>query len=98
MVLKPLNFARGGHLRNTKMSHRLDKPSTGWGACARGCAGGIMRRVSSCLLLCVALMVLAILILPTAASPAAGRLNELSAREDVLKWIDGYPNRPDPAA
>jgi hypothetical protein len=54
-----------------------------------------MRRASSCVLRCVALIVLAILILPAAA---AWRLDELSTRDDVLKWIDGYRNRPDPAS
>jgi hypothetical protein len=46
------------------------------------------------LLLCVA-VVLAILIRPAAA---AWRLDEASTRDDVLKWIDGYRNRPDPAS
>jgi hypothetical protein len=55
-----------------------------------------MRRVWTCALLCVAPIVLAILILPAAA--AAWRLDELSSRDDVLKWIDGYRSRPDPAA
>jgi hypothetical protein len=54
-----------------------------------------MRRASSCVLHCIALIVLAILILPAAA---AWRLDELSTRDDVLKWIDGYRNRPDPAS
>jgi hypothetical protein len=54
-----------------------------------------MRRASSCVLHCVALIVLAILILPAAA---AWRLDETSTRDDVLKWIDGYRNRPDPAS
>ena len=57
-----------------------------------------MRRVLSCVLPCLVLAVLAVLILPTAATAAAWRLTELSAREDVLKWIDGYRRRPDPAA
>jgi hypothetical protein len=34
--------------------------------------------------------------LPAAA--ATLRLNEASAREEVLKWIDGYRSRPDPAS
>jgi hypothetical protein len=55
-----------------------------------------MRRVSSCLLVCVALIVLAILMLPAGATTP--RLNEASAREDVLKWIDGYRGGPDPAS
>jgi hypothetical protein len=54
-----------------------------------------MRGVLHCLLLCVAL-VLAILIRPAAA--ATWRLDEASTRDDVLKWIDGYRNRPDPAS
>jgi hypothetical protein len=55
-----------------------------------------MRRVSNFLLLCVAIVVLAVLIRPAAA--VGGRLDELSSRDDVLKWIDGYRNRPDPAS
>jgi hypothetical protein len=57
-----------------------------------------MRRALSCVLHSVALIVLAILILPAAATAAAWRLDELSTRDDVLKWIDGYRNRPDPAS
>jgi hypothetical protein len=57
-----------------------------------------MRRASSCVLHCVALIVLAILILPAAAGAGAWRLDEASTRDDVLKWIDGYRNRPDPAS
>jgi hypothetical protein len=57
-----------------------------------------MRRVWNCALLCVAPIVLAILILPAAATSAAWRLDELSSRDDVLRWIDGYRHRPDPAA
>jgi hypothetical protein len=57
-----------------------------------------MRRVSDCVLLCVILIVLAIMILPETAGAATVRLVELSTREDVLKWIDGYRNRPDPAS
>jgi hypothetical protein len=56
-----------------------------------------MRRALSCALLCIAPIVLAILILPAAAA-AVGHLEELSSREDVLKWIDSYRNRPDPAS
>jgi hypothetical protein len=48
------------------------------------------------LLVCVTLIVLAALMLPAGA--ASPRLNEASAREDVLKWIDGYRGRPDPAS
>ena len=62
----------------------------------------VMRRVSNCVLRCFAVfsavVVLAILILPAAASAATWRLDELSSRDDVLKWIDGYRNRPDPAS
>jgi hypothetical protein len=54
-----------------------------------------MRGVLLCLLLCAAL-VLAALIPPAAA--ASWRLDEPSTRDDVLKWIDGYRNRPDPAS
>jgi hypothetical protein len=57
-----------------------------------------MRRVSSCLLHCVALIILAILILPAAAGAAAWHLDELSSRDDVLKWIDLYRNKPDTAS
>jgi hypothetical protein len=57
-----------------------------------------MRRVSNCVLLCIAPIVLAILIPPAAAGAAQWRLDELSSREDVLKWIDGYRSRPDPAS
>src|SRR5258708_4708897 len=55
-----------------------------------------MRRVWTCALLGVAPIVLVILILPAAA--AAWRLDEQSSREDVLKWIDLYRSRPDPAS
>jgi hypothetical protein len=55
-----------------------------------------MRRVSSCLFVGVTLIVLAILMLPAAA--ATPRLNEASAREEVLKWIDGYRGAPDPGS
>jgi hypothetical protein len=48
------------------------------------------------LLVCVTLIVLAALMLPAGA--ATPRLNEASAREEVLKWIDGYRGRPDPAS
>jgi hypothetical protein len=41
-------------------------------------------------------MILAGAAMPSAV--AAGRLDELSTREDVLKWIDGYRNRPDPGS
>jgi hypothetical protein len=53
-----------------------------------------MRRVLHCVLLCAAL-ILAILIHPAAA---AWRLDESSTRDDALKWIDGYRNRPDPGS
>ena len=56
-----------------------------------------MRRAWNYALLCIAPIVLAVLILPAPAA-ASGRLEELSSREDVLKWIDGYRSRPDPAA
>ena len=58
-----------------------------------------MRRlVNSVLLglLALAALLLPALILPTAA--AVGHLSEVSTRDDVLKWVDGYRNRPDPAA
>jgi hypothetical protein len=55
-----------------------------------------MRRVSGCGLVCVALFVLAVLMLPAVA--ATPRLNEASAREEVLKWIDSYRGGPDPAS
>jgi hypothetical protein len=57
-----------------------------------------MRRVANCALLCLALIVLANLILPATAGAAPGRLGELSSRDDVLKWVDGYRKRPDPTA
>ena len=57
-----------------------------------------MGRVWTCALLCVALLILAILIVPAAATSAASRLNELSSRDDVLGWIDGYRHRPDPGS
>jgi hypothetical protein len=56
-----------------------------------------MRRAWNCALLCIAPIVLAVLILPAPAG-AVARLEEFSAREDVLKWVDGYRNRPDPAS
>jgi hypothetical protein len=55
-----------------------------------------MRRLSNCVLACVALFVLAVLVLPAGA--AAPRLNDASAREEVLKWIDSYRGGPDPAS
>jgi hypothetical protein len=55
-----------------------------------------MRRVSSCWLVCFALIVLAVLMVPAGATTP--RLNEASAREEVLKWIDGYRGEPDPAS
>jgi len=57
-----------------------------------------MRRVANCALLCLALIVLAHLVLPATAGAAPGRLGELSSRDDVLKWVDGYRKRPDPAS
>jgi hypothetical protein len=62
----------------------------------------VLRRVSNCVLRCLAVfsavVVLAMLTPPAAAGAAAWRLDELSSRDDVLKWIDGYRNRPDPAS
>jgi hypothetical protein len=57
-----------------------------------------MRRFWNWALLGVVLTVLASLMTPSAAGAAAGRLDELSTREDVLKWIDGYRKRPDPGS
>jgi hypothetical protein len=57
-----------------------------------------MRRFWNWALLGIALMALADLNPPSVAGAAAGRLDESSTREDVLKWIDGYRKRPDPAA
>jgi hypothetical protein len=56
-----------------------------------------MRRAWNCAFLCVAPIVLAML-LPAEANAATARLNEQSSREEALKWIDGYRNKPDPAA
>ncbi len=56
-----------------------------------------MRRAWNCALLCIASIILAILMLPAPAG-AAGHLEELSSRDDVLKWIDGYRNQPDPGS
>jgi hypothetical protein len=55
-------------------------------------------RISCYPLLGIASIVLTILILPAAAEPARLHLDELSSRDDVLQWVDGYRNRPDPAA
>jgi hypothetical protein len=55
-----------------------------------------MRRVANWLLLGVVHIALAILILPAVA--VVPHLTELSTRDDVLKWVDGYRNRPEPAA
>ena len=55
-----------------------------------------MRRVANYVLLGVLQLALAILILPAAAGVL--HLSELSSRDDVLKWVDGYRNRPDPGA
>src|SRR6267378_102101 len=49
MLLNTFDFARGGHLRNTKMSHRLGKPKGGASAGVRG------RVYASCLEFLVAL-------------------------------------------
>ncbi len=61
-----------------------------------------MRRVANCALLCLALIVLANLMSTATAAATAvaapGRLGELSSRDDVLKWVDGYRKRPDPAS
>ena len=58
-----------------------------------------MGRVSNCVLLCLALIVLVNLIPPTTTAAAApARLGELASRDDVLKWVDGYRKRPDPAS
>jgi hypothetical protein len=57
-----------------------------------------MRRVSNCVLLGIASIILAILILSAPAGAATLRLDELSSRDDILKWIDGYRLRPDPAS
>jgi hypothetical protein len=57
-----------------------------------------MRRFWIWALLGVALIVLADLNPLTAAMAGAGRLDEQSTRDDVLKWIDGYRKRPDPAS
>jgi hypothetical protein len=46
---------------------------------------------------CGALLMAAWLMIPAAASAAILRLDEFSARDDVLRWIDGYRNHPDPA-
>src|SRR5436305_8105297 len=54
-----------------------------------------MRRLWTCALACVALIVFAGHILPSAAA-AGVRLDETASRDDVLQWIDGYRNRPDP--
>lgn len=54
-----------------------------------------MRRLWTCALACVALIVFAGHILPS-ASAAGVRLDETASRDDVLQWIDGYRNRPDP--
>ncbi|SRR5581483_5876883 len=42
----------------------------------------------------VVILALLVLILPAFASPT--RLDDLSTRDDVLKWIDGYRFHPDP--
>jgi hypothetical protein len=55
-------------------------------------------RVSSCALLCVTSIILAILAMPTAATAAKSHLDELSSRDDVLQWVDGYRLRPDPVS
>jgi hypothetical protein len=57
-----------------------------------------MRRLWNCVFTCVTLIVLAGLILPSAAAAAAARLEETASRDDVLQWIDGYRNRPDPGS
>src|SRR5580658_6399209 len=46
---------------------------------------------------CIGVLVVAFLILPAAASAAVLRLDEYSPRDDVLRWIDGYREHPDPA-
>jgi len=48
-------------------------------------------------LACLVPIALALLTAPAAATVPA-RLTDLSSREDVLRWIDGYRLRPDPGA
>ena len=48
-------------------------------------------------LACLVPIAVALLAWPAAAT-APMRLNDLSSREDVLRWIDGYRLRPDPGA
>jgi hypothetical protein len=60
-----------------------------------------MRRTSNYLLLYIAPIIFAILIPPAAAAATAaagvpGHLDDMSSRDDVLQWIDGYRRRPDP--
>lgn len=52
-----------------------------------------MRLVARGVLFSVAAIVLAVLTLP-----AAAHLDELASRDDVLKWMDGYRHKPEPAA
>src|SRR5262249_55280099 len=96
------------HLRPsqiTKLSHPPARSTAGGGAHAHGGApGGDMRRVwypafypSLYRLACLVPIALALLSAPAAAN-APLRLNDLSSREDVLRWIDSYRLRPDPAA
>jgi hypothetical protein len=51
----------------------------------------------ACLVPIVLSLLTSLLTWPAAAA-APVRLNELSSREDVLRWIDGYRLRPDPGA
>jgi hypothetical protein len=60
----------------------------------RGVTQRVTRRIDSI----VALLLVALLISPAAAAAAGLRLDEYSTRDDVLRWIDGYRERPDPAA
>jgi hypothetical protein len=46
----------------------------------------------------IAPFVVAALLLPAAPAAAVVHLDEFSARDDVLQWIDGYRGHPDPAA
>jgi hypothetical protein len=57
-----------------------------------------MRRVSILCFCCLIAIAAMAVIRPCAASAVPVRLDELSSREDVLRWIDSYRARPDPAS
>jgi hypothetical protein len=61
---------------------------------SRGAPDRVTRHIKAL----IALPLIAFLILPAAAATAPLRLDEYSTSDDVLRWINSYRARPDPAA